>query len=117
MGVTNSKGSGAQGNPSLSEDVVLNILGVVGSKDGDVVAGGGCGGGSGSVCSTNGGGGTTTVGPRPCHSLGSLESVLSHVPQSKRCPHLQWCSCVNWRKPIAPDVGSSPGCPDAHDAF
>jgi hypothetical protein len=54
MGVTNSKGSGPQGPPSLLEDVVLNILGVGDSEDGDVVMGGNCGYGSGSVPATDG---------------------------------------------------------------
>ena len=84
MGIANFEVSGARGTPSISEDVVMNIVGVGGLKDGDVVTGGGCGGGSGSARATGGGGGTTAVGPRPCHSVGSVGSVSSHVPQSKR---------------------------------
>ena len=76
MGITNSKGSSVQGAPSLSEDVVVNIVGVV--------TGGGCGGGSGSANATGGGGGTTAVGPCPCHLVGSVGPVSSHVPRSKR---------------------------------
>ncbi len=83
MGFAISEGSGAQGTPSRSEGVAMRTVGVVGSKVGDVVTGGGCGGGSGSARATGGGGGTTSVGPRPCHSTGSMGSVSSHVPQSK----------------------------------